>query len=441
MSTLTRRFLLSAVAVAPLAVSVPALAAGTVPAGAAPTAPVPTGASSAGALPRLPRELSPVLAARATLPADHLEPGPPSGAQVTPANGVSGPFDGQVIPGFSAMVEIGDGSYWAMPDNGFGAKGNSADFLLRIYRVTPRWETAEGGEGRIAVDSFAGLRDPDRVLDFAIVGEDTEERLLTGADFDVESLVVAEDGSFWIGEEFGPFLLHFSADGVLLQAPFALPGGLRSPDSPHLAEGETPSVRASKGFEALAASPNGRILYPILEGHLPGAASQREILVLEFDTRAGAYTGRRWTYEADLDGNLVGDAFALAPHRLLILERDDLWGPESITKKVYAVDLRRTDERGIVEKELVVDLLAIPNPAGIGLEADPGAYGVGEAFSFPMQSVETVVLQADGRLLIANDNNYPGNDARYEGVPDDTEMILLDLAAASAAGTTRDRPR
>ncbi len=29
-----------------------------------------------------------------------------------------------------------------MPDNGFGAKGNSADFLLRLYRVRPRWETA-----------------------------------------------------------------------------------------------------------------------------------------------------------------------------------------------------------------------------------------------------------------------------------------------------------
>ena len=210
------------------------------------------------------------------------------------------------------------------------------------------------------------------MLDVPIVHEDTEERLLTGADLDVESLALATDGSFWIGEEFGPFLLHADADGALLEAPVPLPGGVRSLQSPYLEEGETPSVRASKGFEALAASPNGKILHPILE-------------------------------------------------------RDDVWGPDAVTKKVYRVDLRRTDADGTLEKTLVIDLLAIPHPDGIGLAADPGAYGVGESFSFPMQSVETVVLLEDGRLLIANDNDDPSNDARYPGTTDDTEMILIDL--------------
>ncbi|HEY0398944.1 MAG TPA: glycerophosphodiester phosphodiesterase, partial [Acidimicrobiia bacterium] len=77
----------------------------------------------------------PTLTARATLSADHLAPGPPSGAQATPANGRTGPFGGQVIPGFSGVVANDDGTYWAMPDNGFGAKANSADFLLRLYLV------------------------------------------------------------------------------------------------------------------------------------------------------------------------------------------------------------------------------------------------------------------------------------------------------------------
>ncbi|GAA1334270.1 esterase-like activity of phytase family protein [Brachybacterium rhamnosum] len=404
MTSLPRRGVLAALAVSPLAVASPALAA-----------------------PSRGHDRGPRLVARATLPSDHLEEGPVSGAAVSPANGVSGPFDGQVVPGFSAAVEIGDGSYWAMPDNGFGAKTNSADFLLRIYRATPRWETSRGGAGTISLDSFVSLKDPRRVLDFPIVHEHTEERLLTGADLDVESLVLAKDGSFWIGEEFGPFLLHADADGALLEAPVPLPGGLRSPQSPSLEDGETPSVRASKGFEALAASPNGKILHPILEGYLPGEEDQHRVEVLEFDVRRRAYTDRRWTYRTDLPGNLVGDAFALDPHRLLILERDDVWGPGAVTKKVYRVDLRRTDADGTLEKTLVIDLLAIPNPDGIGLVADPGAYGVGETFSFPMQSVETVVLLEDGRLLIANDNNYPSNDARCPGTPDDTEMILIDL--------------
>jgi glycerophosphoryl diester phosphodiesterase len=93
-------------------------------------------------------ESEPVLELRATLSADFLAPGPPSGAASTPANGRTPPYAGQVIPGFSGMIDNGDGTFWAMPDNGFGAKGNSVDFLLRLYHITPRWEGARGGAGQ-----------------------------------------------------------------------------------------------------------------------------------------------------------------------------------------------------------------------------------------------------------------------------------------------------
>ena len=54
------------------------------------------------------------------------------------------------------------------------------------------------------------------------------------------------------------------------------------------------------------------------------------------------------------------------------------------------------------------------------------------AFSLPVQSFETVVQLRDGRLLIANDNNYPGNAARIAGTPDDTEMDVVDLRQVRA---------
>src|SRR6476619_7445455 len=59
--------------------------------------------------------VTPALVARAALSAGFIAPGPLSGALATPANGRSGPFPGQVIPGFSAMVENGDGTFWAQP--------------------------------------------------------------------------------------------------------------------------------------------------------------------------------------------------------------------------------------------------------------------------------------------------------------------------------------
>ena len=365
----------------------------------------------------------PTLVAHATLSADHLEPGPPSGAQATPANGRRGPFAGQVIPGFSAVVDAGDGSFWAQPDNGFGSKANSADFLLRIYRITPRWETARAGAGDVRVDGFVQLRDPDRRIGFPIVNGDTAQRYLTGADFDIESLVQTRDGSFWIGEEFGPFLLHVDRTGRLLSAPVPMPG-VRSPQSPDLEPGETPRLPASRGFEAMAGSPDGRYLYPVTEGAFVDDPLQRRRTVAQFDTQRGRYTGRTWSYETDRDANVVGDAFATSAHELLVVERDDFEGAAAVTKRVYRVDLRRAERDGFLAKELVLDALDVANPHG--LDAD-GGYGTGDPWSLPVQSFETVVQLRDGRLLIANDNNYPGNAARRPGTPDDTELAIVEL--------------
>ena len=38
-----------------------------------------------------------------------------------------------------------------MPDNGYGAKANSGDFLLRLYKIRPEFKTAAGGTGTVAV--------------------------------------------------------------------------------------------------------------------------------------------------------------------------------------------------------------------------------------------------------------------------------------------------
>ncbi|MBW4468446.1 MAG: esterase-like activity of phytase family protein [Pegethrix bostrychoides GSE-TBD4-15B] len=163
----------------------------------------------------------------AVLPADSFAPGPASGAGIS-ANGRTGPFtQGQPIQGFSAVQFADDQTFWFMPDNGYGSKANSADFLLRIYRVDPHFRSnesggSESGDGSVSVGDFIQLADPDNKIPFEITNGDTLERLLTGADFDIESFVLAPDG-IWIGDEFGPYLLHFDTSGKLLEAPVATP--------------------------------------------------------------------------------------------------------------------------------------------------------------------------------------------------------------------------
>jgi glycerophosphoryl diester phosphodiesterase len=104
-----------------------------------------------------------VLEARASLPAATFAPGPPSSAAIggPVINGIPTPFATQPVQGFSAILPAADGSYWVMEDNGYGAKANSADFLLRVYRMTPHWKTKSGGPGTVSVGEFLQLRDPE----------------------------------------------------------------------------------------------------------------------------------------------------------------------------------------------------------------------------------------------------------------------------------------
>ncbi len=160
----------------------------------------------------------------ASLLADTFAPGAQSGKSIVgTTNGRTIPFTSQPVQGFSAVqFADGAGNYWFMPDNGFGTKANSNDFLLRIYNANPSFQGL-GGDGTVKVGNFIQLSDPDKKSGFSIVNNNTTDRLLTGADFDIESFVIAADKSIWIGEEFGPYLLHFDQTGKLLDAPIATP--------------------------------------------------------------------------------------------------------------------------------------------------------------------------------------------------------------------------
>ncbi|MCG7288622.1 MULTISPECIES: esterase-like activity of phytase family protein [unclassified Corynebacterium] len=372
----------------------------------------------------------PVLEGRAKLSALYQAPGPDSGKDAFDGNGQTHPFKGQVIPGFSGIIEKGDGQFYALPDNGFGSKENSSDFLLRIYTVKPNWETVDTAKdpkdtGGIEVLDYVSLKDPNNKISWDIVNNDTEDRLLTGADFDPESFVQAADGTFWVGEEFGPYILHVDKDGTLLDAPYTYPD-VKSPSNPTLGAEEEPNLRDSKGFEAMAT--DGRYLYPIFEGYLDEATDKRVRVISQFDTETGKYTGKTWDYLAEDDDALIGDAFLTKDGRLLMLERDDFLGSEAQLKKVFEVkDFADAKAGSTLQKDLMADLLNIANPGKIGMVSDARAYGVGDPFQFALLSVETIIQLEDGRYLTALDNNFPGDDSRYRGKPDDTEMITFSV--------------
>ncbi|MEV4012635.1 esterase-like activity of phytase family protein [Nonomuraea angiospora] len=347
----------------------------------------------------------------ASLPAQTFVPGSePSGSQLgtAPINGVTPPFSGQPVQGFSGIVRRGDGTFDVLSDNGYGNKANSADFLLRVHRIKPDFRA-----GTVDVLGGFNLSDPRGRVPWPLTRAD---RKLTGADFDVESIVRADDGTYWIGDEFGPFLLHFSARGTLLEAPIELPG-VKAPENPTL-NGAAPNLAGSKGFEGMARSADGRWLYPLLEGTVNGDPAGT-LRMNEFDVRKRAYTGKRWTYRLDSPANAIGDAIAVDEHRFLIIERDNNQGDAAALKRVYLADNRDRDHDGAMDKTLAADLLDLANPKGLG--------GFGETFRFPFQTIEDVVILDDRTLGILNDNNFPFSSGRTPGQPDNDEFITVRL--------------
>ena len=190
--------------------------------------------------------------------------------------GISLPFKGQPVQGLSGIKNLKDGTFLTLTDNGFGSKANSPDAMLMFHVVKPDWKA-----GTVEHVSTTFLSDPDRKVPFRIVNENTPRRYLTGSDFDIESIQPIGD-ALWFGDEFGPFLIKTDRSGKVLAVFDAKVDGkiVRSPDNPYLVPPGAPGmmkfeVKRSKGFEGMAASPDGKFLYPLLEGPLVGRGDQQ----------------------------------------------------------------------------------------------------------------------------------------------------------------------
>ena len=412
---------------------------------------------------------------RAVLPSDSFSPGPTSGQFANGANGVVLPLiNKQPVQGFSAVLRGPvKGTYFVMADNGFGAKANSPDALLRVYVLKPDFETGVvnpasrfTGEERteFTPDSFITLRDPLHKVPFAIVADGinypgtptgggapipvdpsiTANRYLTGADFDIESVRRVPDGTFWFGDEFGPYLLHTDSSGRVLEAPIPLPNFRGFPSTAGGSE-VNPLVQAisnpvrtlaanlpdSGGFEGMALNRSGTRLYALLEKAINGDPNRTRVLINEFSLAQRKYTGRTWGYIIDAPANSIGDMTALTDREFVIIERDQGQGnaadPRQTNparlKKIFRIDLDVTDVDGNLVKEEVADLMSIYDPRDV---ADDGRTNT--VFTFPFVTIEDLLVLDNNRLLVINDNNYPGSAGRAFGVSDNDEFIVLHVA-------------
>jgi glycerophosphoryl diester phosphodiesterase len=386
------------------------------------------------------------LSGRAVLPADTFTEGPGVGSALVPEiNGRHLPFASVPAQGFSSLLALGGDRYLALQDNGFGTLANSADYPLRWLRLQVTVDNPPAGGGTVTVLDFTSLGDPGGLLPFPLAHDDSA-RALSGADLDPEGFAPQPDGSYWLGEEFGPCLVHFNARGEVLEKPVDIPvvPGLRAyargspffrtPDHPDLrflrqeeTREELANLPRSGGVEGLAATPNGSRLYVALEkGLLDDPVAARRV-ILEFNPSRRSFTGNHWLYLVDRPDVSVASLEALDERVLLIVERDGAEGAKAEIKRIYRVELGEVDAAGFLRKTLVCDLLNLDDEAGL-THREKGAVGLGRYFRFPYVTPECLVVLNDSTLLVANDNNYPFSAGRRPPTtPDDTEFIRLRL--------------
>lgn len=376
---------------------------------------------------------TPTLVSFARLDVETYAAGPNSGHFAKGAYGIFPPFKGQPVQGFSGALKNGDGTYMVMADNGFGAQDNSSDFLLRIYQIKPDFRNKASGSAKVQVMHFIQLRDPNKLIPFDIVNQNTPDRLLTGTDFDPESIQRTEDGSYWIGDEFGPYLLHFDKDGVLLDAPIALPNPLqvgkelRSPQN-QLNKANInyvePLTQQSGGFEGMALSKDGRYLYPLLEKPLKNAA-KRQLIISQFDVKKKAYTGKYYLFDLNDKATAIGDFQLYDDQSGVIIERDDSENKLEGYKKLIHVKLGESGQS--IQREDLVDLMKIDNPNALYGTARTGDIGTGATFAFPFFTIEDVIIENKNTLTVLNDNNFPSSSGRNATKADNNEIIQIRL--------------
>lgn len=373
--------------------------------------------------------------------------------QSVATNGTLRPFFGQPMQGFSgfAFNRDPDGALYALIDNGFGSKANSSDALLSFVRLAPDFET-----GTVEVLERVWLRDPDRVVPFRIIHEATEARYLTGADLDIESIQVLGDRVF-IGDEFGPFLITATLDGVILSVQGTDLGEerLRSPDHPSLsipaAAGADYRVPRSRGFEGMAMTPDGSRLWAMLEGAILDAEGNPEdgyLRVLEYDPAAGDWTGESFNFRLTEGAVAIGDFNFIDDTRALVIERDGGEGhpslacPEgqtegcfrnpAVVKRITLIDTAQVDADGFVARLAQIDLMDIADPDGLSRLPTDGEVPEGR-FVFPFVTIESVIRDGEEHILVGNDNNLPFSAGRQLGVADSNEMIRLHVPELLAA--------
>lgn len=241
--------------------------------------------------------------------------------------------------------------------------------------------------------------------------------------FDAEGIVRLADGTFWIGDENGPSIAHFSAHGRMIAR--HVPAGTEGEfaGAHYDVKGTLPAILArraiNRGIESMAVSPDERFLYFIMQNPLANPdvkAYQRakNARLFKIDRATMKVVGE---YVYTLDDPMsfrrdpskrqndprISELMAIGLDRLIVLERTEL------TTKLYEVELASaTHIAGTCWDELATSpSLEQTELAAAGITPVPKTLRL-DSTDVPdmVGKTEGMALLGDGALALINDDDF-----------------------------------
>jgi len=268
-----------------------------------------------------------------------------------------------------------------LPDGGKGEPLPSFDPAIGKFRLT---------NGKAVLEKTIPLRDAQGhpysglVNSVANTGESIEDlsgnKLTTDPNgYDSEGLAVARDGTFWVSDEYGPFITHFDRDGRAIQrlSPYdgTLPAELRA---------RIPN----KGMEGLTITPDGRTIVGMMQSALQqtdlgttNAKNLTPLRIVTYDLKTHAV--HEYLYLLDnpkTTGTAVSEISALSSTEFLVDERNGDWVGSTGYKKLYKIDISKATDVG---------------PSAAGYDASKGGVLIGgKSVELALKGQDTAASQA-----------------------------------------------
>jgi hypothetical protein len=217
--------------------------------------------------------------------------------------------------------------------------------------VTTDWITLKDGSGK----TITGLSNPLKAAKTEAAFDKNGKQLAFDPNgLDTEGLVRLKDGTFWVGEEYGPSLVHIAADGKIIER--LVPAGLEADlaGAGYKMTGSLPALLAkrqlNRGIEGIALAPDESALYTIVQSPLAnpnGDAYKNAVAtrILKIDLKSQQAVGEfvyvldpfntfKQDAKADKQSDVrISELTAVGVDRLIVLERI------AKTTKLQAIEL------------------------------------------------------------------------------------------------------